>query len=344
MFGREGLVDTAVKTAETGYMSRRLMKSLEDLSAQYDNTVRNSSGGIVQFQFGGDKLDPVDMEGSAPTSSNVAQLRIRSVPVNFDRTFTHATSITWDNNHRALLPYEITAMCEDLLAKEKAKLTRRGLKNDEHLKYEDQSDYAINEHETARNFLDTVSEYVTSLASRLAKARQKAGLQELEDDPKLSGGFYDPAEEDKARADHVERVARVSEAGLKRFIELYLTKYARAHVEPCHVVGAIGAQSIGEPGTQMTLRTFHFAGVAGRSTTQGVRRIKEIINASKAISTPIITCPLQNPGGIVAARVVKRRIEKTYVSDVIHFIEDLWSATGTTICISVDTQARARCI
>lgn len=75
--GREGLVDTAVKTAETGYMSRRLMKSLEDLSVQYDNTVRNSSSNIVQFQYGDDKLDPVDMEGKAR-------------PVHFERTFTHA--------------------------------------------------------------------------------------------------------------------------------------------------------------------------------------------------------------------------------------------------------------
>ena len=75
--GREGLVDTAVKTAETGYMSRRLMKSLEDLSTQYDHTVRNSSSAIVQFQFGDDRLDPVDMEGKAK-------------PVHFERTFTHA--------------------------------------------------------------------------------------------------------------------------------------------------------------------------------------------------------------------------------------------------------------
>lgn len=81
MSGREGLVDTAVKTAETGYMSRRLMKSLEDLSCQYDNTVRNSSSGIVQFQYGGDKLDPVDMEGNGK-------------PVNFDRTFQHAEVFT----------------------------------------------------------------------------------------------------------------------------------------------------------------------------------------------------------------------------------------------------------
>lgn len=75
--GREGLVDTAVKTAETGYMSRRLMKSLEDLSTQYDDTVRNSASGVIQFQYGEDRLDPVDMEAKAK-------------PVHFDRTFNHA--------------------------------------------------------------------------------------------------------------------------------------------------------------------------------------------------------------------------------------------------------------
>ena len=53
-------------------------------------------------------------------------------------------------------------------------------------------------------------------------------------------------------------------------------------------VGAFGAQSIGEPGTQMTLKTFHFAGVASMNVTLGVPRIKEIINAAKNISTPIM--------------------------------------------------------
>src|SRR6478735_11983222 len=102
MSGREGLVDTAVKTAETGYMSRRLMKSLEDLSTQYDDTVRTSGGGIVQFQFGADKLDPVDMEGSAK-------------PVNFDRTWTHAQSLTVDNSEASMTPDEIRSFCDSKL-------------------------------------------------------------------------------------------------------------------------------------------------------------------------------------------------------------------------------------
>ena len=71
-----------------------------------------------------------------------------------------------------------------------------------------------------------------------------------------------------------------------------LRKYAAAHVEPGQAVGAIGAQSISEPGTQMTLKTFHFAGVASMNVTLGVPRLTEIINASKTISTPIITAYL----------------------------------------------------
>lgn len=77
MSGREGLVDTAVKTAETGYMSRRLMKSLEDLTVRYDDTVRNSSGATVQFRYGDDNLDPSNMEGEA-------------TPLNFEHALTHA--------------------------------------------------------------------------------------------------------------------------------------------------------------------------------------------------------------------------------------------------------------
>lgn len=56
MGGREGLIDTAVKTAETGYISRRLIKALEDIMVRYDGTVRNSHDGIVQFIYGEDGM------------------------------------------------------------------------------------------------------------------------------------------------------------------------------------------------------------------------------------------------------------------------------------------------
>src|ERR1700733_3561646 len=62
MAGREGLIDTAVKTAETGYIQRRLVTALEDVMIKYDGTVRNSLGDIIQFSYGEDGLDAVAVE------------------------------------------------------------------------------------------------------------------------------------------------------------------------------------------------------------------------------------------------------------------------------------------
>lgn len=57
MGGREGLIDTAVKTAETGYIQRRLIKAMEDIMVRYDGTVRNSLGEVIQFCYGEDGLN-----------------------------------------------------------------------------------------------------------------------------------------------------------------------------------------------------------------------------------------------------------------------------------------------
>jgi DNA-directed RNA polymerase beta' subunit len=91
-------------------------------------------------------------------------------------------------------------------------------------------------------------------------------------------------------------------------------------------VGAVGAQSIGEPGTQMTLKTFHFAGVASMNVTLGVPRIKEIINAAKLISTPIISCKLVTHDSEASARIVKGRLEKTHLGDVSKFLHIMHAA------------------
>jgi DNA-directed RNA polymerase III subunit RPC1 len=93
-------------------------------------------------------------------------------------------------------------------------------------------------------------------------------------------------------------------------------------------VGAFGAQSIGEPGTQMTLKTFHFAGVASMNVTLGVPRIKEIINATRNIATPLMMVELEGSrvkGDVVKeniedvevrARLVKGRLEKTCLGEI----------------------------
>ena len=65
----------------------------------------------------------------------------------------------------------------------------------------------------------------------------------------------------------------------------------------------------------MTLKTFHFAGVASMNVTLGVPRIKEIINAAKLISTPIISCKLVSPRSEISARIVKGRLETTKLGE-----------------------------
>jgi len=316
--GREGLVDTAVKTAETGYMSRRLMKSLEDLSTQYDDTVRTSGGGIVQFQFGADKLDPVNMEGSAQ-------------PVNFDRTWTHAETVSWSNSEPSLLPGEIIEICDSMLKPERSKNERRDLVTNEILEYWDQSTSGLDLREGARKFLEDILGYVKRRADKISRTQKLSGVEDKDDAMDV--------DVPRDAMDRINRVAKVSRRTLEMFVTLCLQKYRAAHVEPGHAVGAVGAQSIGEPGTQMTLKTFHFAGVAGMSITQGVPRIKEIINASKKISTPIITCPLQNNKRIEAARIVKGRIEKTYISDVLLFTEEGWDEREGRVVLMIDKQA-----
>ena len=109
-------------------------------------------------------------------------------------------------------------------------------------------------------------------------------------------------------------------AQLTEFLDRCVRKYRSKRIEPGTAVGAVGAQSIGEPGTQMTLKTFHFAGVASMNVTLGVPRIKEIINAAKNISTPIITAALSVDDDVKAARLVKGRVEKTTLGEVCEYV------------------------
>jgi DNA-directed RNA polymerase subunit A" len=84
----------------------------------------------------------------------------------------------------------------------------------------------------------------------------------------------------------------VTEEQLKDIIEQVVADYEHARVEPCEAVGIVAAQSIGEPGTQMTMRTFHYAGVAEINVTLGLPRLIEIVDARKVPSTPTMTIRL----------------------------------------------------
>lgn len=103
MAGREGLVDTAVKTAETGYLQRRLVKCLEDLVVHYDGSVRNAIGEIVEFIYGGDGLDPVFME-------------VKDRPVDMTRQLLHVRSMHPYRNQEPLPGSKVIEAAERILA------------------------------------------------------------------------------------------------------------------------------------------------------------------------------------------------------------------------------------
>ena len=84
----------------------------------------------------------------------------------------------------------------------------------------------------------------------------------------------------------------VSSEQLAEIISLVAADYEHSKVEPCEAVGVVAAQSIGEPGTQMTMRTFHYAGVAEINVTLGLPRLIEIVDARKIPSTPTMTIKL----------------------------------------------------
>ncbi|RKO98838.1 hypothetical protein CXG81DRAFT_15380 [Caulochytrium protostelioides] len=326
--GREGLVDTAVKsdTAETGYMQRRLMKALEDLTMHYDQSVRNSVGSVIQFQYGDDGLDPACIEGDQQ-------------PVAFTRAFAHAQAVCPPPPLRdvraarapsaALRPHEIRTYFADRLASEEGAAF-------------------------STEFASGLTQFVeTELVERLARARVAVGLPPrdtapadgaIESDDDTAAADNDDADDDDAAA--MATALQITTAQCATFWTLCQRKYQRALMEAGTAVGAIGAQSIGEPGTQMTLKTFHFAGVASMNVTLGVPRIKEIINASAKISTPIINATLEAASGVylkrpkqlveASARVVKGRIEATYLHDVIASIRTIMDAEGCFLHLCID--------
>ena len=79
MGGREGLVDTAVRTARSGYMQRRLINALEDVRVKYDGSVRNSGGIVLQTKYGEDGTDPT--KSKAGKSVNIDEVFDRVVGV-----------------------------------------------------------------------------------------------------------------------------------------------------------------------------------------------------------------------------------------------------------------------
>ncbi|XP_038972862.1 DNA-directed RNA polymerase III subunit 1 isoform X1 [Phoenix dactylifera] len=294
MGGREGLVDTAVKTAETGYMSRRLMKGLEDLSIYYDQTVRTANGSIVQFVYGDDGMDPAKMEGKD------------GIPLNLDQLFMKVMATCPLREQDTLSPAEILHTLDDRLSK-----------------YD-----TTPEGGCSAAFKKMLSDFLHKHAAAFSNIRRALQLDENHVQKKDSSVLESVA----------ANISGISAKQLQVFLETCIFRYHSKKIEAGAAIGAIGAQSIGEPGTQMTLKTFHFAGVASMNVTLGVPRIKEIINAAKNISTPIITATLVSDRDVISARMVKSSLEKTVLGEVAKAIKIVLKSSQPYIAVKLDME------
>lgn len=232
MGGREGLVDTAVRTQQSGYMQRRLINALEHLKIEYDLTVRDPHGNIVQYIYGDDGIDPAKSDhGDA---------------VNITRIVESESVV--DNG-----PKTTEEEMKELLSKFKEKMN-----------------------------------------------------------PKLS------QEIESALISYP-----LSKSSIKRVVQKIMDLFEKAMVEPGEAAGVVTAQSIGEPGTQMTLRTFHFAGVKERNVTLGLPRLIELVDARKKPVTPTMDIYLDEEHRLSREKAleVAKRIIFTRISDLVSKVD-----------------------
>ncbi|KAF8444250.1 DNA-directed RNA polymerase II, largest subunit [Kalaharituber pfeilii] len=302
MAGREGLIDTAVKTAETGYIQRRLVKALEDVMAKYDGTVRNSLGDIIQFVYGEDGLDGAHIEpqklDTIASSDKEFERKFRvdvmdesrSIPPQYllvaqeiagdvevqqyldeeweqlkaDRAFLRSIQNPTEIVDRLQLPINVLRILEN--AKTIFRIKDKQ-KSDLHPKYVIERVRGLFDRLTVVRGNDPLSREAQENATLLFKCqlRSRLAFRRLVMENNLNKVAFD---------------------WVLGEIE---TRFAKAAVNPGEMVGVLAAQSIGEPATQMTLNTFHFAGVSSKNVTLGVPRLKEILNVAKNIKTPSMT-------------------------------------------------------
>ena len=294
MGGRVGLIDTAVKTSQTGYIQRRLIKGMEDIYCAYDGTVRNNKNKIIQFSYGDDNMDTVKVENQ--------QLPI--CKLSLDELYMYFTFPV--DNEILKLTYTPAA-----LKKHKKDLSKIKANEKKYI------DYMINKRNDIMKFVfknkdeSTVhipvafNHIINNIKHQLnITSSSKVDISPIETFDIIestilqleTSSFYKPTELFKTMyyyylyPNELLTIKHFNKKAIITLVETIVLQYKTSLVSPGEMTGMISAQSIGEPTTQMTLNTFHFAGVASKSNvTRGVPRIEEILSLSENPKNPSIT-------------------------------------------------------
>jgi DNA-directed RNA polymerase I subunit RPA1 len=275
MAGREGLIDTAVKTSRSGYLQRCLIKHLEGIHVRYDNTVRGSDNSVYQFYYGGDGLD-VTKQKHLYQFEFIARNEVSLA------TLYKPNQIRQAINEKEAAEYMKKVLKKSNVRPEPGARSQRD-KYDPALSLYNPAHYLGS---TSEQFAVAVMDYFKKNPHRLL--RPKKGKEE--EDTRLWNSRYELVPQQRLR-------------------DLLNIKYMRSLVEPGEAVGLLASQgyvsslffifydlwyslyhSVGEPSTQMTLNTFHFAGHGAANVTLGIPRLREIVmTASQKPKTPSMT-------------------------------------------------------
>jgi DNA-directed RNA polymerase II subunit RPB1 len=361
MGGREGLIDTAVKTSETGYVQRRLVKAMEDAKVYYDNTVRNAAGVIIQYIYGEDGMDGCKIEVQHIPTIDMDMILIdqeyhlrENDKINLHITENALKEITNDTYKRCTEHYEKILDDKHFLVK-----YIFNDKKNKFINYPIPFDRLI---KTAIKRLESVG--INAVKTDLTPDYIFDGVN------KLTNELYIKDTEQGMR--YLNILLRLYLSPKKLIIEYHFTKeifdwivlqindyFKEAIAQPGEMVGIVAAQTIGEMGTQMTLDSFHVSGTAAAvKATSGVPRLKEILSATKKTKTPTLIIymkedistiinPIMNENGIdfddpriektkSIAMNIKNSIEITKLSDILDYSEIYWDNGNYTTGIDKD--------
>jgi DNA-directed RNA polymerase II subunit RPB1 len=323
MGGRMGLIDTAVKTSNTGYIQRRLIKGMEDLKVTYDMTVRNSKGKVVQFAYGDDNMETTKVESQVvPFFTMSVDEILAHFSVAETSVFTRETARRMKSQMSQYNDWLMTTVENNII-------NTRDLFVEKVFNYRDTK--TVNLPVAFQYIINNVIGQLSINQNSLVDITPLEAVEMIESLwEKISNLHYTPPKL-MFRALYVYHLSPRELLGVKRFnkkalaylLDMVRLTYMKAIVAPGEMVGMIAAQSLGEPATQMTLNTFHLAGVATKSNvTRGVQRLEEILQLSREPSNPSCTVFLHadEESDRQKAIEVKQRIAHTrlrqLVSDV----------------------------
>jgi DNA-directed RNA polymerase II subunit RPB1 len=346
MGGRIGLIDTAVKTSTTGYIQRRLIKGLEDLMVNYDMTIRTNKNKVVQFSYGDDSIDTVKVENQ---DLPIVEMSIQDIYSHYaiidDKTKTKKLSSMFVKsayNRQKKQEEDLNSKCEfyiDYIIKKRGEIVKNVFNNksDKIVRVPVAFAYIIQniigqQGINSNSLIDITMLEAFDIIEETYKKLEKIVFAPPTELFKVLYYYYLSPKDLLINK-------RFNKNALVILLETIVLSYKRALVAPGEMVGMIAAQSIGEPTTQMTLNTFHFAGVASKSNvTRGVPRIEELLSLSSSIKNPSLTIYLKSDeqSDKDKASTIQYMIEHTKLEEIVKSVEICFDPDDLNTLITED--------